>query len=103
MADFIALHATCRTCGGTGIQPAHTHTVRCLDPVRRDIDCDVEDLWAIIREGQRKQALLDEACQPDVRFSAMRWLCYLVGHDWAVWVDNGGRRVCERCNGRYCR
>ena len=44
----------CRTCSGTGVQPPHTHTPRCLDPVRRDRDCDKDDLATVLaqqREG----------------------------------------------------
>lgn len=26
-----------------------------------------------------------------------RWVCFLFGHQWARWIDNGGRRPCERC------
>jgi hypothetical protein len=35
-----------------GPKRPHGHTVKCLDPVRADADCDVDDLTRIIKAGR---------------------------------------------------
>ena len=36
----------------------------------------------------------------DERGNLMRFVCTFRGHRWADWIDNGGRRVCTRCDHR---
>jgi len=55
-------------------------------------------LEEVLRDGEKAI----EPGKPE-RGNLMRFICLFRGHRWADWIDNGGRRVCARCDYRRVR